>query len=168
MSRLVDFYRGTATDAEGRLLKDIWAWDDDELEVVHDFIQWLFPLPEASRFNPDAPLLTQGDIAAFKTEPSLQANLRQSFERILTFFGLSLAGDGQVIVGPTFSDRTPDVWSAPNHNWLRITRILRSLRLLGLEVEARAFYDRLNAIYSSRKFPITAETFHYWTGAVNP
>jgi hypothetical protein len=35
MSQLLAFYRG-----EGRSLKE--------------FIQWLFPLPEPSRFNPDA------------------------------------------------------------------------------------------------------------------
>jgi hypothetical protein len=58
MSLLVDLYRGRAVDTEGRSLKDVLSWPDDELEVVHDFVQWLFPLPEPSRFNPDAPLLT--------------------------------------------------------------------------------------------------------------
>lgn len=43
MSQLLDFYCGEATDAEGRFLKDIWSWADDDLEAVHDFIQWLFP-----------------------------------------------------------------------------------------------------------------------------
>lgn len=43
MSRLVAFYRGLETDIEGRLLKDILAWPDDDLEAVHDFIQCLFP-----------------------------------------------------------------------------------------------------------------------------
>src|SRR5262245_5587601 len=65
VSRLLDFYRGEGTDAEGRRLDDILAWRDGRLEAVHDFIQWLFPLPEPSRFNPDAPLLTPHDIAAF-------------------------------------------------------------------------------------------------------
>src|SRR5260370_19373303 len=66
MSRLVDFYRGEATDREGRFLRDLWAWGDDDLEAVHDFIQWLFPLPEPSRYNPDAPLLTDENIAPFR------------------------------------------------------------------------------------------------------
>jgi hypothetical protein len=163
--RLVDFYRGQAADAEGRLLKDVWAWDDDRLEAVHDFIQWLFPLPEASRFNADAPLLTPEDLAAFQREPALRANLRRSFERILTFLGLTTA-DGRVVEGPNFAARVPDVWSSPNHNWLRITRILRSLRLLGLATEAEALYDRLSGFYRGRKFPIPADTFQYWTEAV--
>jgi hypothetical protein len=65
-SPLLDFYRGHGTDAEGRFLKDIWTWENHDLEGVHDFIQWLFPLPEPSQFNPDAPLLTEKDVEAFK------------------------------------------------------------------------------------------------------
>jgi hypothetical protein len=166
MSRLSDFYRGQATDTEARFLNDIWGCTDEELEEVHDFIQWLFPLPEPSRFNLDAPLLTEEDIAVFRDDDLLRANLLRSLQRMLAFFGLALAGSGQVIEAPNFSARAPEVWSFPNHNWLRITRILRSLRLLGLEEQAKAFYDRLVALYGSRRFPITSDTFQYWTEAV--
>ena len=165
MSRLLDFYRGLGTDIEGRRLEDILAWPDDDLEAVHDFIQWLFPLPEPSKFNPDAPLLTHQDIAAFKSDPVLQANLMKSFERILAFLGLSLS-EGRVVVGGNFTSRLADVWTNPNHNWLRISRILRSLTLLGMEVQAQALYEWLDATYTSRRFPISAETFRYWTEAV--
>jgi hypothetical protein len=61
MSQLLDFYRGTQLDSSGRMLHEIWDWTDDDLEAIHDFIQWLFPLPEPSQFNPDAPLLTPED-----------------------------------------------------------------------------------------------------------
>src|SRR5688572_4686580 len=93
MSKLVRFYRGEAPDAQGRLLKDILAWNDEQLEEVHDFIQWLFPLREPSQFNAQAPLLTQDDIAAFHSEPVLHANLRRSLERFLGFLGLAFAGE---------------------------------------------------------------------------
>jgi hypothetical protein len=166
MSDLLDFYRGEGTDAEGRYLKEIWTWQDDELEEVHDFIQWMFPLPEPSQFNPDAPLLTEQDIAAFNSDPALLANLIKSFERILGFLGFSLAGDGRVVEGDNFTARVPDVWAVPNHNWLRITRILRSLTLLGMESQAHALYERLSAFHTSRQFPIPANTFRYWTDAV--
>jgi hypothetical protein len=166
MSLLLDFYRGEATDSEGRLLKDIWRWDDDDLEAVHDFIQWLFPLPEPSQFNADAPLLSDTDIAAFQGDAVLQANLMKSFERILSFLGLSLA-DGKVTEAPNFSQRAPDIWQAPNHNWLRITRILRCLTLLGRTAEANALYDRLNEFYLSRRFPISEATHGYWANAVS-
>jgi hypothetical protein len=166
MSHLLDFCRGQGTDTEGRFLKDILAWPDDDFEEVHDFIQWLFPLPDPSQYNPDAPLLTNENIAAFKSDPVLQANLMKSFERILGFLGFSLTGDGKVVEGDNFLARIPDVWAVPNHNWLRITRILRSLMLLGLAAQAQALYERLDAIYTTRKFPITADTFRYWTEAI--
>ena len=166
MSRLVDFYRGLETNTEGRFLNDILAWPDDDLEAVHDFIQWLFPLPEPSQYNPDAPLLTNEDIAGFKSDPVLQANLMRSFERILAFLGLSLSANGRVVDGQNFTARVPDAWAIPNHNWLRITRILRSLMLLGMSAQAQALYERLEAIYTSKKFPIAANSFRYWTGAV--
>ena len=166
MSRLVDFYRGKATDTEGRYLQDIWTWPDDDLEAVHDFIQWLFPLPEPSRFNPDAPLLTQKDIEAFQADEHLRQNLRKSFERILTFLGLTQTADGKIVAGPNFAARKSDVWAMPNHNWLRITRILRSLTLLGLPDEAKMFFGWLEESYRQRRFPIDAGTFGYWRGAI--
>ena len=69
MSDLIAFYRGLAPDSEGRTLADLWAFSDREMEDIHDFIQWMFPLREPSRFNPDAPLLTAADIAAFQADP---------------------------------------------------------------------------------------------------
>src|SRR5689334_20682072 len=56
MSQIVDFYRGLTIDTEGRLLQDLWNWDDESLEVSHDFIQWMLPLRDPSQFNPDAPI----------------------------------------------------------------------------------------------------------------
>lgn len=42
---IVRFYgEEHATDAEGRTLDDICAFDDDELEYHHDFIQVIFPV----------------------------------------------------------------------------------------------------------------------------
>ena len=89
MSQLLDFYRGEGTDAEGRSLHELWSWSNDELEQVHDFIQWMFPLREPSRFNPDAPLLTAADVAAFRSDAFLRSRLTKSFQRILVFLGLS-------------------------------------------------------------------------------
>ena len=59
MSRLTEFYKGTGTDSEGRTIAMIWAYSHNQWEATHDFIQWLFPLPEPSRFNPSAPVLSE-------------------------------------------------------------------------------------------------------------
>ncbi len=90
-SQLIDFYRGEAADSEGRTLEEILGWDYIRLELVHDFVQWLFPLDEPSAFNPDAPLLTNDDIAAFRRIPPLRENLMRAFEKMLGFYGFRLS-----------------------------------------------------------------------------
>jgi hypothetical protein len=130
MSQLIDFYLGH--DSEGRTLEDVWQMTDEELLHSHDVIQWLFPLDRPSSFNPDAPILTSDDIVLFRLSPQLRDNTLTSFHRFLMVLGLRFE-DG-------FMEEIRDVglWAAPNHNWLRITRILKSLTLLGHEEEARA------------------------------
>jgi len=164
---LLDFYRGAAPDSAGRFLAEIWSWDDDRLEAVHNYIQWLFPLPEPSAFNPHAPLLDAADITTFHSDPLLQANLRRSFERMLRFFGLMHAG-GEIVDGPNLAARTADVWDGANHNWLRITRVLRCLTLLGQGPEAAALFRWLEASHRQRRFPDLAASFPHWQAAVAP
>jgi len=54
---LVAFYDGTGTDERGRTLEQILEWRATRLEQSHDYIQTLFPLPEASGVNFSAPLI---------------------------------------------------------------------------------------------------------------
>ncbi len=165
MSRLTDFYRGTAPDARGRTLAGLWAFSDREMESVHDFIQWTFPLREPSGYNPDAPLVTDADVAEFRADPALQESLGRSFGCFLAFLGLDYR-EGQVVEAADFF-RKRDVWARPNHNWLRITRVLASTRMLGLEAESRAFFACLKS-RRDREPAIDPTTFRYWERAASP
>jgi hypothetical protein len=149
MSRLTDFYRGEATDVEGRTIDQIWAWDDEQLEEVHDYIQWLFPTATRSAYHPNAPVLTNGDITVFRASSELCHRLRRSFIRFLHFVGLVTSDDGRVIEGANFDERREDIWIYENHNWLRVSRVLESLQVLGLEDEANAFLGWLNSAFVS-------------------
>jgi hypothetical protein len=80
------FYNGTESDHRGRCLREIQEWPDDQLESVHDYIQWLFPLPEPSGFNVAAPVLIRESIGDFLARPDLQENLRVSFLRLMNFW----------------------------------------------------------------------------------
>ena len=163
MSRLTDFTRGDAPDTEGRLISDIWAFSDRELESVHDFIQWLFPLREPSRFNADAPLVHTSDIQAFRSDPALRAALLQSFDVFLAFLGLAREGEGegvQVVPAADYA-RKKSVFRQANHNWLRITRVLASTRMLGLEHESRAFFAFLETLRDT----VDPISFGYWQRA---
>lgn len=151
-SSWLDFYVGAGTDARGRSLHQILAWDDEGLESVHDYIQWLFPLPERSMFNADAPLLTASDIAAPRADTQIEANLRAAVARMRQFYGLT----------PETADR-PKSWArSADHNHLRLTRILRSLTLLGLGAEARELYAAISAFDAE----VPERTRQFWLHAI--
>jgi hypothetical protein len=138
MANLVSFYLNTGPDSEGRTLDQIWRMSDEELMDMHDVVQWLFPLTEPSKFNPRSPVLTEKQIAAFRDDARLQENLRKSFGRFMQVFGL-VYDEGEVR-----QTRKVEIWMSLNHNWLRFTRILKSLTTLGLRDEAMAFFRFLD------------------------
>jgi hypothetical protein len=171
-SRIIAFYSGTQPDHRGRFLREIQEWPDDQLESVHDYIQWLFPLPERSGFNMAAPVLTREDIQEFRTNPDLQGTLRVSFLRMMNFYGFAARSGKHITVtrAPHFAAKATGWLSPGNHNHLRITRILKCLTVLGLEVEAKEFFECLAEIYKdeqNKPLPaISDETMLYWREAV--
>jgi len=172
-SRLLDFYFGVGTDDRGRYLKEMLQWSDAQLEEVHDYIQWMFPLAERSGFNIHAPVLTEPEISEFRSNPELRHNLKASFVHILRFYGLILSGLRPLKVKRAlhFEESSANWISPGNHNHLRITRILKSLLTLGLEEEALAFYDCLEDIYGVERTKsnpgISEVTLSFWQRAVN-
>ena len=168
-SPLLAFYRHAGPDHRGRTREDILAFDTGRLESTHDFIQWLFPLPEPSGANPHAPQLTQGDIAAFNAESGLREALLRSLDVMLRFYGLALAGTPgarRVDRAANYASRSDD-WLGRSHNFLRISRILRSLALLGCEDEARAFLAQLEEICRENAQHIGSDTLGYWRRAID-
>ena len=167
MNSLIAFYRGTAHDTAGRSIADIWTWDAKRLEMIHDFIQWLFPLPEPSRFNPDAPLLSAEDIAAFHIDPGLQERARCSLDLMLGFYGLRREGD-LIQRSADFSQKMH--WLTPlNHNHLRLTRIMLFLRHIGLTAEADALLACLLEIAGAEgRAAISERTLAFWQAVRKP
>jgi hypothetical protein len=166
MSRLLEFYQGRGLDSEGRTLAQLWDFSDEEMEDYHDFIQWMFPLCEPSQFNPNAPLLTDEDITSFGADPALKAHLLRSLDRFLDFIGLARR-EGRIEPGLAFRQKR-EVWTIPNHNWLRITRVLHSLRILGLQEDAQRFFACLEALNSRGEARISPSTLSYWKNAACP
>ena len=166
---LLRFYRLEGEDARGRTLSEIWTWDAARLEGVHDYIQWLFPLPEPSAFNPHAPILTGQATDAFRADPALRQRLLRSLGVMLDFYGLRLeAGDNgtlRIERGSGFAEKSRG-WLRPgDHNHLRLTRILTSLRLLGLDDHSRALFTCLGDIARGDTRAVSATTLNYWRRA---
>ena len=168
---LLRFYRLEAPDARGRMLSEIWTWDAARLEAVHDYIQWLFPLPEPSAFNPHAPILTGETADAFRADAELRQRLLRSLGLMLDFYGLALTsaagGAPRIAPGPDFA-ATSRGWLQPgDHNHLRLTRILTSVRLLGLEAHSRALFAALAEIARTHPTAVSRTTLDYWRRAAS-
>ena len=158
---IVSFYRG-GPDTWGRTLDDIRAWDHARLESQHDFIQFLFPLREPSAVVAEAPLVTDQTVAAFAADPTLRANLAASLNVMLDFYGLRHDHSAERIERSDFFPRRAQMWLTPrNHNFLRLTRILTSLRLLGLPDRSAALLTCLEGI--AVEFPqVVGDSARYW------
>jgi hypothetical protein len=165
VSKLIAFYRGLISDSTGRMIADIWTWDDRRLEMVHDYIQWLFPLPDPSRFNPDAPRLTREAAVIFAGDQDLQARLLTSLDRMLTFYGLVRSPQG-IARAPDFSAHRH--WLTPlNHNHLRLTRMVLCLGYLHRQTEAQALGRCLGDIAQQEGVAaISPRTRAFWSEAI--
>ena len=168
--RIVRFYRGDGRDDASRTIEDVWRFSTDDLEVTHDFIQWLFPLRDRSAFVRGAPTLTDNTVAVFRDSAELRDRLRRSLDLMLAFYGLrrdvDRSGDALIVAAPELAIRGPHWWASGNHNHRRLTRMIRSLAILGLEPEARAVRDCLDRVRRENETGISDETAQYWARAV--
>ena len=163
---LLRFYSGTGTDHRGRRLEDLWRFSLDELEESHDYIQWLFPLVEKSQFNAAAPVLDDVAITRFRSDAALRRRLERSLTVMLHFYGFELEAE-RIVPSWTFAERAK-TWLTPgNHNFLRLTRILKSLTVLGLAHRGTQLLQALEEIYSTHSAVIGPRTILFWRSALS-
>lgn len=145
---ILAFLEGEGTDAGGRTVFDVLSMNDVLLERTHGYIQWLFPLPEPSEAVPDAPVLTPTDIQTIRESELAPIALAAGTDRMTAFYLM-----------------THD-WLMPNdHNHRRITRIIRSLRLLSGDAAADAFRDAIVTRVEEARAPVSARSRGYWATA---
>jgi len=167
VNRLIAFYLGSHPDDRGRMLAEILRQDDLWLDLTHDYIQWLFPLSEPSRVNRDAPLVDPATAAIFRSDDLLKRHLMASYVRMLSFFGLQRGVGGDVVKAGNWEERKSDWFTHDSHNSLRITRILKSLALLGLGDEAQKFGSSLKRLCADEPDAGTNSTAQrFWADAV--
>lgn len=145
---ILAYLEGEGPDGCGRTVLDILACNDARLEATHDFIQWLFPLTEPSDAVPGSPVLVPGDVAAIRASDMAQCALAAATDRMTIFYG-----------------RTHGWLSTYDHNHRRITRIIRSLRLLRGDAEAEAFRDAILGLVDAARAPVNARSRGYWETA---
>lgn len=124
--------------------------------------------------NPWAPLITKEAYEAFRDREELRSELLQGFLRMLEFYGFSLStseSDGaekQIVPGQNFNEQSKYSWRRPmDHNHLRLTRIIRCLRVLSCEKEAQALYHALLEYDTSDVVRSSSKMF-WWRAAGRP
>ena len=148
MTEIVSFLEGKAPDHRGRILAMLLQQTDHQAETTHDYIQWLFPLDEPSRSVNGAPVLTKLEIDEIRQSSLAQANLGES---------------ARWFVG--FLERNDHWISKYNHNHLRITRVIKSLRLLASDEAADEFRDKVLALAGDNLNLVDQKARGFWTSS---
>jgi hypothetical protein len=154
---IVNFVALHGKDHKGRRYVDYLAFSDNELEINHDFIQWMFPLHEPSGFSGNCPILSPEIVEETTRLLNFKYQIEAGVGRISRFLG----------IGQHFDiDIQRNHFHNGNHNLLRITRIIRSLRLLEREDLAKQFYDDVMVGAMLAQPEISAVTRQYWIKAL--
>lgn len=145
---ILAFLIGDGRDPSGLTLDDLLDSPDTTLEARHDFIQWLFPLNAPSGAVPGSPVLSPEDVAMIRASGRALANLHAATERMKRFYA-----------------QTTDWREGPDHNHLRITRIIRSLRLLVGDGPADGFRAHILGLLGPDRSNIPDPTLRLWATA---
>lgn len=97
----------------------------------------------------------------------IQNSMIKSFEVMLNFYGLMMTKSRQIVKASNFDVRRKKWIKINNHNYLRITRILKSLVLFGLNDEANNFLNILIQLKSEYSNLINDISIVYWKEAIN-
>ena len=145
---IVGFLEGKTSDHRGRILAMLLQQTDHQAETTHDYIQWLFPLDEPSRSVMSAPVLNELDIEDIRQSNLAQQNLVKSASWFLGFL-----------------ERNDHWITKYDHNHLRITRVIKSLRLLASDEAADGFKNKMVGLLADRHQSIDEKARQIWANA---
>ena len=145
---LTGFLDGSTPDSRGRYITEIYSLSDQEIENTHDFIQWVFPLREPSRAVFNAPVLSEHDVRDIRDNEMAQENLSRSSDWYLGFL------------------KRNKHWVARyDHNHLRITRAIKSIRLLVGDREADGLRNQILETLGDARSQIDPKAVSFWMDA---
>lgn len=150
MSKLTDFLLHDGKNDAGLTFGDVMYLRTADFELKHDFIQWIFPVPEPSRVISSSPVLTQEDFFLLRKEYYPLDKLVVAKERYLRFL------------------EDYDQWMVNNdHNHLRITRAIKCLSLFrGMEYAIK-FYDDVFILLAKAEYDISPTSKSFWREALD-
>jgi hypothetical protein len=131
---ILRFYLGERVHPNGKTIHEILDLSGPHIGHTGGVIQWLFPLARPSTHVPGAPTFTPHELDLFRVEPKLRDLYMTGVNRFLEKFGIAVNG--------TTGSIAPDYgamkkWRYPSyHGFMPVTRILRSMKLLGFTAES--------------------------------
>jgi hypothetical protein len=170
MGQLRSFYTNQQKNPEGLYLKDIWGFNDWELENTHHFIQWMFPLELKSNHNETAPVVCDKDLMEMVKDKEVRENILHSLNVMENFWGFEVPHKNCSFTKPRgFQNFLSKDWpTAYNHNYIRIARVIHSLVIFGLENEAKELVGYLEKqVFPTYKHLIGEDTMDYWKSALD-
>ena len=166
---IVDFYRGTGTDHRGRRSRTSGPSTHGQLESSMTSSSGCSRPTSRARTTRGRRSWTDGSIAGLRAIPDLVDPPPAVARVMLAFYGLrgTRRVDGRHREpSDTLEERGPRWWGAGNHNHLRLTRIIDSLRTprASLERPSRSS-GASRAIRRTDATGISDETARYWAAA---
>jgi len=124
---------------EAKVINDYW------LENKHDYIQWWFPLDEPSRAKSFLPYLSAEDVSWMRQQAIVANSQNFLLARMKKFL------------------MENDYWICHyNHNHLRITRMIKSLRLLQSDKSAEELKEWLSNYLGDNIRKIDKKAVQFW------
>jgi len=172
-SELMQFYKGVYEGGRNKnntTLEEVWKFSDYELEHIHNYIQWMFPIVEPDYWNRDTPKLCEADIQEFKTNKSLKTKVAKSLLVISQFWGFDIdwddSGKLKMMKSASYGEKSKKWQTGMNHNFLRITRVIHCLNDLGFRELAETFYGGIMKVAAENPRRINANSVEHWKNAM--
>lgn len=132
----LDFYMNKCpAEPDGDTIENIllnWKGNYEKLEENISYIQWLFPNKSQGK-NPASYPLTEAEAEIIRQDPELNSRVKRAFEMMLDFFGMELCNYNQFKLADNADERLEHINEWGSESFVKINRILLSLKELGLE-----------------------------------
>lgn len=153
----------TNMDLNGRsyFLDEILKWDETNengpWETTHNFIQWIFPTHQPSAYERNAPLLLQTNIENLFSDPLFLDRYAECFIKYMNFMHIVLTLNNNNVNMKV----TSNFYNKTTHNFLRLSRLITSLKCLGFHDISNILYNALIVNIESKKESVQ-QSARFW------
>lgn len=150
-SEIILYFLDQARDGGGRTLTQVMQKDNSWFERTHDHIQWMLPTRRRSKYEPNAPVLTDRDVQVFRVRRDLREAYSFGVDRVKRFLEL---------------DQMRPAWvREKDHSHKRITRLIESLMDLGFEERAQRVLEQVLRVDRANPGVIDPGAVEHWKRA---